>query len=52
MFNKAYELVAFEYAKCQECNNAFIKKDESRVCHFCKPFLNEHANMFTLAKDM
>lgn len=52
MFDKAQKLVEFEYAKCKECNNAFIKKDNTAVCSFCKPFLSEHASMFTLAKDM
>jgi ferredoxin len=52
MFDKAQKLVEFEYITCKECNNSFIKKDDSGVCGFCKTFLQEHSNMFTLAKDV
>ena len=52
MFDKAEKLVEFEYIKCEQCNNAFIHKNQGNVCEICQDYTQNYHNMFTLAKDL
>lgn len=51
-FGHSQELVYYTMAMCQECRVTFPQKGSEVYCNRCKDFLDNRADLFTLAKDM
>lgn len=51
-FDKAEQLVKFEYKTCGDCNSVFIYKSGDIICPRCKEYTDNYSSMFTLAKDI
>ena len=51
-FDRAEELVHYELVMCHECRTPYPYKGGDPICDRCTHFVNTHANMFTLAKDL
>lgn len=51
-FDRAEELVKFQYETCTECNSVFIYKSGDIICPQCSEFRDNYSSMFTLAKDI
>jgi ferredoxin len=53
IISRAKKLVSFEMKICEECKTPFIdRKDNKTVCDRCDSFLQDHAHIFTLARDL
>jgi energy-converting hydrogenase A subunit P len=51
-FDRAEQLVHYEMVTCHECRCPFPYKGGDPICDRCSSFLTNHANMFTIAKDL
>lgn len=51
-FDRAEQLVHYEMVTCHECRCPYPYKGGDPVCDRCSSFLTNHANMFTMAKDL
>jgi energy-converting hydrogenase A subunit P len=51
-FDRAEEMVHYEMVTCHECRCPFPYKGGDPICDRCSSFMVNHANMFTLARDM
>lgn len=51
-FDRANELVKFEYISCKECHTPFIAKKDDEICPRCIDFSTNFPDMFAMAKDI
>lgn len=51
-FDRAEELVHYELVMCHECRTPYPYKGGDPICDRCISFVTNHADMFTLARDM
>jgi energy-converting hydrogenase A subunit P len=51
-FERAEQLVHYEMVTCHECRCPYPYKGGDPICDRCSSFMANHANMFTLAKDL
>lgn len=51
-FDRAEQLVHYEMVTCHECRCPYPYKGGDPVCDRCSSFMANHANMFTMAKDL
>lgn len=51
-FERAEQLVHYEMVMCHECRCPFPYKGGDPICDRCSSFVTNHANMFTLARDL
>lgn len=51
-FDRAEQLVHYDMVMCHECRCPFPYKGGEPICDRCSSYLKQHANMFTLAKDL
>lgn len=51
-YERAEQLVHYEMVMCHECRCPFPYKGGDPICDRCSSFVANHANMFTLARDL
>ncbi len=51
-FDRAEQLVHYELVMCHECRTPYPYKGGEPICDRCITFAKNHADMFTLARDM
>ncbi len=51
-FDRAEQLVHYEMVMCHECRTPYPYKGGDPICDRCISFVTNHADMFTLARDM
>lgn len=51
-FDRAEQLVHYELVMCHECRTPYPYKGGDPICDRCITFATNHADMFTLARDM
>lgn len=51
-YERARELVHYELVMCHECRTPYPYKGGDPICDRCINFVTNHADMFTLARDM
>jgi len=51
-FDRAEQLVHYDLVMCHECRTPYPYKGGDPICDRCITFATNHADMFTLAKDM
>ncbi|OHD91107.1 MAG: hypothetical protein A2W83_05015 [Sulfuricurvum sp. RIFCSPLOWO2_12_43_5] len=51
-YERSEQLVRYEMVTCHECRCPYPYKGGDPICDRCSSFMVNHANMFTLARDM
>ncbi|MDD3769896.1 MAG: 4Fe-4S binding protein [Sulfuricurvum sp.] len=51
-FDRAEQMVHYEMVMCHECRTPYPYKGGDPICDRCISFVTNHANMFTLARDL
>jgi energy-converting hydrogenase A subunit P len=51
-FSRAEVLIENHFAICTECKVSFPQKENEKICKRCIDFTDNHASLFTLARDV
>lgn len=51
-FNRAEILIENHFEICSECKVSFPQKRDEKICKRCEDFATNHADLFTLARDI